>query len=204
MALVTARRGSDISELYLYLINRPEYSSSVDRKRLSRRLREVLMKGWTIVGIPLVLEGLTALSKVERLEDSDAENLRKGLQLDAAVEQRGSAHLESIYKHNLQPIFNTWGSHAAEFEWLETNIIYGLFLSEFAVLDAVETSLVTVPAMLCQGVKAPTIWHLRGLRRLGVSQDDVQRVIDVVKLIAKDSSQDVTDWPRASDVGEDV
>ncbi|KAI9704790.1 MAG: hypothetical protein M1836_006570 [Candelina mexicana] len=191
-------------DLYLYLLTQKEFQTSEQRKRLSLRLRDVLMKVWTLVGIPKVIEAVVALAKVEAEGDGVGEGTKQGIQLDEEVEKRGTESITKIYRDNLQPIFNTFGSHAKDFEWLEKSIIYGLFLSDNTVLSDVETQLVTVPAMLCHGLRGPTMWHLRGTRRLGVSEEDVEGVQVAVEMVAKWAGRSVEGWARVRDVEEEV
>ncbi|KAI9799394.1 MAG: hypothetical protein M1833_004094 [Piccolia ochrophora] len=202
-ALVATHNASKVADLYIYLTSRKNFSTSIQRKRLSRRLRETLMKAWTLVGIPVVLEAVVALAKVERPEDKETGSARVGAELGPEVEARGTSFLQMLYKHNLQPIFNTFGSHAAELEWLEKNVIYGLFLADFSVLGAVETELAVMPAIMCQSLRAPTIWHLRGMRRVGISDVDIQAVEEVIKVLATHFGKDSRAWPSITDVPKD-
>ncbi|KAI9876981.1 MAG: hypothetical protein M1830_005137 [Pleopsidium flavum] len=160
------------------------------------------MKEWTLVGIPLVITALAALASVEQEEDTDRTHTLPTAQLNEATEHRGTAFMQQLYKENLEPIFSTWGSHKPDFEWLEKMIIYGLFLSDHTVLSPIETELVVLSAIMCQGLKSPTIWHLRGLRRLDVSAEDVQDVQSAVKLTASWLGKDTRNWPRLEDVKE--
>ena len=77
--------------------------------------------------------------------------------------------LNRFYGSELNGIFQGWGAHAADFEWLAKNIIYGMFFSDESVLDTVETELIVYSAITCQDLRNPTRRHLRGLRRFGVS-----------------------------------
>lgn len=76
-------KSSVIGDLYTYLLEKDarvaassgaeqQFRTSEQRKRLSRRLRECLMKEFTLVGIPLVLGAISALAAVEKAEDADA------------------------------------------------------------------------------------------------------------------------------------
>lgn len=105
---------------------------------------------------------------------------------------------------NLEPIFSTWGSHRPDFEWLEKQVIYGLMLSDHSVLSDVETELVVVPAIMCQDLASPTVWHLRGTRRLGVSAEDVDAVRDAVALVGKWAGKDTTQWPSTKDIKDQI
>ena len=49
---------------------------------------------------------------------------------------------------------------------METSILYGQFLSEASVLDALEGETVVLSSILCTGFRGPGMWHLRGQGRL--------------------------------------
>ena len=120
---------------------------------------------------------------------------------------RGTERIQSIYQQNLSPIFSSWGSHRADMEYVERSIIYGLFLSDLTVLDSVEAQIVVLVAILCTGYGAPSIWHLRGLRRLGLGEDQVDAVRNAVARVAKWSGVDegkVDEWPSCKDILDKV
>ena len=83
-------------------------------------------------------------------------------------------------------------------------VIYGLFLSDHTVLSPVETEIVVLSAIMCQGLRGPTIWHLRGLRRLGISEVDVDGVQRAVELVASWLGRDVKGWPTVKDVADAI
>lgn len=72
--LLTADGGEHLGELYKFLIAElgPE-SPRESRRKISRRLRAVVMKSWTLVGMPRASDGFFSLVKVEPEEDSDKE-----------------------------------------------------------------------------------------------------------------------------------
>ena len=117
---------------------------------------------------------------------------------------RGTHFIQKIYKQNLDPIFATWGSHAADFAWMEKAVIYGLFLSDHSILTDVETQLVTLSAMLCQGYAGPTLWHLRGLRRLGRSAEEVEMVQRAIEEVAVWAGRSIEGWVRVGDVKDEI
>jgi hypothetical protein len=88
--------------------------------------------------------------------------------------------------------------------WVELAVIYGLFLSDHEILSALEAELVILSAIMCQGFRAPTIWHLRGMRRLGVSEDDVEMVQRAVEAVAIWAGKSVEGWPRVIDVPDKI
>lgn len=108
--------------------------------------------------------------------------------------------MQAIYKENLDPIFSMLGSNAPLVEWLDRSVVYGLFLSDNAVLSPIEAELVVLSSIMCQGFRAPTFWHLRGLRRLGASEDEAEGVQQAVELVADWAGKSKEGWPRAVDV----
>lgn len=57
-----------MSELYLHATKsgpNGEISDS-EKAKISYRLRDVLMKEWTLVGIPLIIVALISLAKIEK------------------------------------------------------------------------------------------------------------------------------------------
>ncbi|MCJ1366872.1 hypothetical protein MMC16_006003 [Acarospora aff. strigata] len=203
-SLVACGRPEAIADLYQHLVTQEAFATSAQRKVLSRKLRDLLMKEWTLTGIPLVITAVAALAKVEKDEDADWSGNMATARLDEATEQRGTAFLQQLYKQNLEPIFSTWGCHRTDFESLERMVIYGLFLSDHTVLSPVETEIVVLSAIMCQGLRGPTIWHLRGLRRLGISEVDVDGVQRAVELVASWLGRDVKGWPTVKDVADAI
>jgi hypothetical protein len=60
-----------ITNLYTYLISKPEYSTSDSRKALIRRIREGLVKCVSIVGVSKPMDTIIRLDAIERPEDKD-------------------------------------------------------------------------------------------------------------------------------------
>lgn len=108
--------------------------------------------------------------------------------------------LQTLYQQDLSPIFSSLGTHRADFEYLERNIIYGLYLSDHEVLSAVEAEVVILTAIMCQGLRSPTIWHLKGLRRLGITAEQVEALEGAIEKIAEWAGRETSHWPRIADV----
>lgn len=122
------------ADLYLHLISRPEYTTSDARKALVRRLREVLVKLVSVVGVPKPIDAVFSIAGVEREEDKDysfsrfvwatsqdgllscgssianrssSENWSSG----EANRKRGRDWLDQIYKANHKSTENTLAAH---------------------------------------------------------------------------------------------
>jgi hypothetical protein len=104
-----------------------------------------------------------------------------------ALHARGVDTIKTIYGSLWQNIFSTFGPHRTEVGLHELTIVYGLYLSDFRHLSALETELVAFTSITCQGLRGPALWHVRGLGRVlgarGVDEETqkMRRVKDVVR-----------------------
>lgn len=60
--------------------------------------------------------------------------------------------------------------------WLSEEITYGLYLSDHSILGPIETELVVLSGIMIQNLPLETAWHLRGSRRVGISNPDIEIV----------------------------
>ena len=206
--LVASGKPTELGNLYQYILDTefPNLTAAQER-RLASRFSDLLMKEWTLVGIPTVLMAVSALAKVERYvsaENTGLDEKRKNIDFEKDITERGTKLIELLYKQNLQSIFDTWGSYREEFVWLEKSVIYGLFLADQSVLSKEETLLVTLPGIMCQGWPGPAMWHLRGLRRIGLSVEDVEKVQQAVEAVAVWAGKSVEGWPRVTDIKHEI
>jgi hypothetical protein len=186
------------------------HTTPESQKRLTNRMKDLTMKQWTIIGIPLSIVALAALAAAEKeagilvppLEEQRKDSYYETITVDQTIEDRGYSGMLSVYKHNLAPIMAAWGQHQADFEWLEKRYIYGLFLSDFTFLGKVETESIILSSIMCQDLPGPTMWHIRGMRRLGVGLEDTELICDVIKYVAAWSGRDSSRWMDASEVKE--
>ncbi|KAL9100085.1 MAG: hypothetical protein Q9163_004493 [Psora crenata] len=63
-----------------------------------------------------------------------------------------------------------------DFAWISKNITYGLYLSDHSILNAIDTEVVVLSGIVVQNLKRESAWHLRGLRRVGVSMEDTEKI----------------------------
>ncbi|EQL35351.1 hypothetical protein BDFG_02862 [Blastomyces dermatitidis ATCC 26199] len=207
-ALVASGKPTEVGKVYEYLVDTEYPNLTLEQeRRIASRFSDLLMKEWTLVGIPSVLMAISSLARVEKFLSATNTGLgekRINIDLEKDITERGTKFIQLLYKQNLEPIFDTWGSYKEEFAWLEKSVIYGLFLADQTVLSQVETLLVTLPSIMCQGWPGPALWHLRGLRRLGQSVEDVEKVQQAVEAVAVWSGKSIEGWPRVTDVKDEI
>ncbi|KAL6157848.1 hypothetical protein ACJQWK_07345 [Exserohilum turcicum] len=167
------------AQLYQELIKRPEYQTPAQRQELMRRLREVLFKLTILVGVCKTLEALFAITAVTKPEDEDHSYYREKTQCDEANLERGTAWLQRLYQRNLTGVMNRFTAHK-DYEWMTNHITYGIFLSDQRILNDIETELTVVSGIMIQNLSRESLWHMRGFRRLGPSQEDLGKVRECV------------------------
>ena len=98
--------------------------------------------------------------------------------------------MDRIYKHNQQGIDDVLASQrdfgmystgirshlTYLLEWTSKEITYGLYLSDQTILNDVETEIAVLAGIMIQNLPRETSWHLRGMRRIGVSLEDVETI----------------------------
>lgn len=164
-----------------------------------RRLREALVKLVSIVGVPKPLEAVFCIAEVERDEDKDYsfsryahETLIVLYETDLRArehwhsgkenQKRGNDWLAQIYRHNDGATRDALAAHK-DLRWLSVEITYGLYLSDHSILDGIDTELVVLSGIMMQNLPRETGWHLRGTRRIGVSNEDVELIQQCVSPI---------------------
>lgn len=58
--------------------------------------------------------------------------------------------------------------------------------------------------IMIQNLKLETAWHLRGMRRLGVSMEDVELVQQCIEMVAAFACVRLNKVPRVKDVEHEV
>ncbi|OAG41251.1 hypothetical protein AYO21_04631 [Fonsecaea monophora] len=210
------------------------FSTPEAQSRLSDRLRDVLLKQIVLIGAPQVLSALIPLA--QRQTEGKGEAERGELELEQwsnltlpSLHAQGVKAITSIYGTLWPRIFSTFGPHRAQVGIHEIAIVYGLYLGDFSTLTPLETELVAFTCITCQGLRGPSLWHVRGLGRvLGARGADdetprMRRVKDVVRGVkvaaarcvefcgpemVRRSGLDASDgglgWPNVGDVGREL
>ena len=70
-----------------------------------------------------------------------------------------------------------------------------MFYSDDALLDLMETELITYIAIVCLGIGPGVQNHLGGLLRMGLSVEQVEQVTECGEMVAKWAGHDMRNWP---------
>ncbi|KAF2010168.1 hypothetical protein BU24DRAFT_357067 [Aaosphaeria arxii CBS 175.79] len=204
MAAVVGGTNPELAaQLYLYMINQPGRENPCDRQALMRRLREIIVKLVSIIGVCKPLEAIISIVKVERPEDRDYSFSRENWQADGKNHEDGMAWLTQIYERNMESTLRLFDAHL-DFQWISTDITYGLYLSDRQNMDDLDTELTVLVGIMIQNLKLETYWHIRGIRRIGVPQEDVKTILSCVRRIADFTGVKLNRIPTVDEVEQDV
>lgn len=192
-----------VDQLYLYLINRPDCTQPAARQALVRRLRESLVKLICIVGVCKPIESILAISKVERPEDRDLSFSREHWKNDEKNHAQAMRWFDKIYARDAERTLALFDAHQ-DFRWISTEITYGLYLSDRQVLDDLDTEIVVLVGIMIQNLQLETHWHIRGTRRIGVSLEDVKKLVGCVKQVGDFMGTKLDRVPSPDEVEGDV
>jgi hypothetical protein len=133
------------------------------------------------------------------------------------MQKRGEKTINSIYGPLLPSIFTGFGTHREDTVHMEVAHVYGLYLSDHTVLNALESEVVVLTAILCTGLRSPGLWHLRGLGRLlGARGADAENsvkdvirgvkmaVMAVVEWCGMEERVRLMEWPNVGDVAREI
>ncbi|KAH7198683.1 AhpD-like protein [Fusarium flagelliforme] len=166
-----------------------------EQLRISRRLREALLKASAVGGMPKTINALLSLKSAtpEDLLDEAATDAASPRHKDiydtqpTQVLQRGQSFFESIYGKISKRIMGQMERSGAPDLGLLARLTYGYVLSNTDVLTAAETSFVLIASLIPQDVNPQLKGHLRGALNGGASEDEVRAVRDIVIKICEAS-----------------
>ncbi|KAK5193096.1 hypothetical protein LTR99_001752 [Exophiala xenobiotica] len=199
--LITADGGSHLGELYQFVLNDLGSDSTLEsRQNVSRRLRAVIAKAWTLVGMPRASDGLFALLRVEDPKDAaqDWDRAEFARQPEKAI-QRTQAWWQQVFGDEVAGINKSYETNP-DFAWTVEFAVYGLYLADLSVLGPIENELVILASVMGQGAQNTTRFHLRGTRRIGVGAKDAVEIQRVIEMVGKQQSKDPSSWPRFQEV----
>ncbi|KAH8701522.1 hypothetical protein BGW36DRAFT_458405 [Talaromyces proteolyticus] len=199
--LIATDGGAHLGKLYKYILKGLGHNSTLEsRQNVSRRLRTVIIKTWTLVGVPRASDGLFSLIKEEDEKDAAQDwDRSKFFAEPDKVLLRTQEWWSQVFGEESAIISKSYESNP-DFSWTVDFIVYGLFLADLSVLGPIENELVVLASVMGQGAQNTTRFHLRGTRRLGVSAKDAEGIQSIIETIALKQGKDSSSWPRFKEV----
>lgn len=103
--------------------------------------------------------------------------MRENWRCDQESHERGTRWYRAIYTPDEKSTLGLFDSHR-DFQWISKGIAYGLYLSDHQLLNDFETEIIVLTSIMIQNLRKETHWHIRGMRRIGVSKEDTQVLWD--------------------------
>ncbi|KAI2792802.1 hypothetical protein POX_b02845 [Penicillium oxalicum] len=182
-AIVPSSEPQMTGQLYLYLLSQTKYRTEEERKALTLRFHEGILKTIALLGIPKPAEAIISISNLEPEENVNLPVSREHWQSGPENHARGIDWLQKVYAQNTPALLQMFRKHR-DFADALSDIAYGLYLSDRQILDDVDTELIALSAVMGQNLPRMTYWHIRGSRRIGISKEDVQMLCDCVHAVA--------------------
>ncbi|KAK4179100.1 hypothetical protein QBC36DRAFT_365161 [Triangularia setosa] len=203
-------RPDEIQKVYLYALSQrwsgneaaEDVVPSFDEKRdISRRMREALVKAAAVTGVPKTINALLELKKVtpDDLLDEPQGPSPTGRTSDfygtpvTQILKRGQDFFEGIYGKITKRVMGQMDRSGTEDLGLIARLVYGYILSNTNVLSAVETSYVMIAGLIPQDVNPQLKGHLRGALNGGATVDQVKAVRSIVMDICVASGMEMLD-----------
>ncbi|KAL2195059.1 AhpD-like protein [Corynascus similis CBS 632.67] len=172
-----------------------------EKLRISRRMREALIKAAAVGGVPRTINALTELRKVtpDELLDEPESFSPTGRRADIyetpapQIMERGQNFFPTIYGKVTNRVMNQMDRSGTEDLGLIARLTYGYVLSNTSVLSAAETSFVMIAGLIPQDVNPQLKGHLKGALNGGATADQVKAVRDVAVEICVASGMKMLD-----------
>ncbi|RDW63398.1 hypothetical protein BP6252_10943 [Coleophoma cylindrospora] len=178
-AFTAANNPSAVPLIYLRAV-KPHSTNGEARRLILRRLKEALLKGTLLFGIPRVLNSFYALARVIGDEESvDKEIVRSDLKNPLDLTERGMKYFENIYRNDMPAMLEPADRLFPDLRVLAVHIAYGTYISETKVLSPIETSMITIASLLPMDVPTQVKWHMRGLLRNSGSEADIRQALEL-------------------------
>ncbi|KPM39813.1 hypothetical protein AK830_g6728 [Neonectria ditissima] len=201
-ALTAACAGEQVAKLYQLVTQDLPVET---RKLVQRRIKEALLKGSILYGVPRAAQGLGPLYRSLPEDEIDLFSPR--------TEKLKSKEYEQERAEKARRYFDVlWGPAAAEQQrarvlkfhpdhyLLNVKTNYELWISEDAILSNVETQMCTTALLICNNSPEQALWHVRGLLRHGATVKQARFAQDVGLAVASHFGAKTGDITMAEDV----
>ncbi|KAI9736167.1 MAG: hypothetical protein M1834_001052 [Cirrosporium novae-zelandiae] len=188
-ALASSNAGPAVPHLYSAIT---AGQPAEKRREILRRILEGLMKGLMLYGVPRTLNAFYPLAadilKDEELLALSPEpvlNVRKDVKNPLDLTERGMQYFRNIYRNVTDRVLLPMERIAPDLMQGAVNLEFGLYMSETAVLSAIETSQVTIGSLLPLDAPSQVQWHMRGLIRNGGKEEQVKFALDIARIVCE-------------------
>jgi len=213
--LSALNRPDEIPKVFQYVLEKgvagtEEAKPDQDEQlKIARKMREALVKGAPIVGLPKTINALFALKSAtpsslidEPLGYSPSSRPVEIYDMPSStILHRGQTFFDKIYGKVSKRVMGQMDRSGTEDLGLTARLMYGYILSNTSVLTAAESSYVLVASLIPQDVNPQLKGHLKGALNHGASIEEVKAVREVVMRICEASGMKMLEESAAGGWG---
>ncbi|KAH6655260.1 AhpD-like protein [Truncatella angustata] len=199
-ALTILNRPDEVAKVWSFAIEDGSHGVKHEpdqerQRRITRRIREALIKTSAVGGVPKTINSLLSLKQVtppELIDEpgspSPTGRLRDLYDVPASeVLRRGQSFFEKVYGKIAKRIMGQMDRSGTEDLGLTARLVYGHVLSNISILSPIETSFVMIAGLIPQDVNPQLKGHLRGALNGGATVEEVRAVREVAMQICEAS-----------------
>ncbi|ANB11745.1 hypothetical protein AWJ20_4567 [Sugiyamaella lignohabitans] len=172
----------EIPKIYEYMMEKLANDRNGQLK-MTRKMRESLMKGAALGGLPKSINSLTQLKNVTPT-DLREPVLQRDKPSREEAEGRGRAMFDHVYGKIAKRVSGQMATAYPDLEYYAINHVYGPLLSYTSILTPKETSFVIVACLIPQDVNPQLKGHLKGALNNGATKEEVASVRDMALVIS--------------------
>ncbi|KAL1917241.1 uncharacterized protein VTP21DRAFT_4897 [Calcarisporiella thermophila] len=198
--------GADLAPLLQVMAlnssNSPELASKIVETRLNEieseedkvlfltRVREAVLKGMLLSGVPRVINTLSHISGVvdpSLMEKLPKESTKKITSMEdfARIHARGDSFFDKVYGSQATKVREVLRGYNPDLmDFVQDS--YGRYLSDERLLSSVETELCVIAALVPMGVEPQLKSHCIGAMNVGATKEQVETVLSLAKAVLQD------------------
>ncbi|KAK5222258.1 hypothetical protein LTR72_006515 [Exophiala xenobiotica] len=202
-ALTAASAGEHIGELYCLAT---AGVSLENRKIVQRRIKEAILKGSILYGVPRSAGAFTSLYAILPDDELDTYSPRTEMFSNPGDEQRraerGRKYFDMLWggPEGGQAQRDRASKYYPDTYLLNIKTNYEMWMSEDAVLSNVETQLCNLALLICNNSPVQALWHLNGTLRHGATNEQARFSQDLALAVARQFNAKTGDITRVEDL----
>lgn len=174
--------------IFEYMLASTPTASTAQHLLIARQIRESLLKGAALGGLPKTINSLTQLKHATPIELREPDNTPLRAQPDLRAQDadsRGEMFFDQVYGKISGRVKRQMSQAYPDLAHYALAHVYAPLLSYTGVLGPKETSFVVVACLVPQDVNPQLKGHLKGALNNGATKEEVMSVRDMSIMISK-------------------
>lgn len=176
----------EIPRIFEYMMQQPHIKNNQKAQyEMVQQIREALLKGAALGGLPKAINSLTQLKNVtpDYLREKE---LQREIELPTANDlNRGATFFDAVYGKISKRVMNQMSTAYPDLGQYAINHVYAPLLSFTKVLSPMETSLVVIACLIPQDVNPQLKGHLKGALNNGASAEEIESLRQMSMVICQ-------------------